>query len=241
MNNLELALSPVELDELDDFLASPEMEERSMDVSMLEGYLTAIVIGPQVVLPSQWLPWVWDREEGQADAAFDSLDQANRIMNLLMRFMNGIARSFIHDPASFEAIYWREAHWGAAEWCEGFLLGTQFNDDAWSALWVGKPGLATPFLRLGTDEGLEISRKAGDADRWMEAVEPALVEIHAFWKDRRGTLPAGISGDDFHLGGQRTPATRTTPKVGRNDPCPCGSGKKFKKCCGASDGAPTLH
>ena len=23
------------------------------------------------------------------------------------------------------------------------------------------------------------------------------------------------------------------PKVGRNDPCPCGSGKKFKKCCGA--------
>jgi uncharacterized protein YecA (UPF0149 family) len=23
------------------------------------------------------------------------------------------------------------------------------------------------------------------------------------------------------------------PKVGRNDPCPCGSGKKYKKCCGA--------
>jgi len=29
------------------------------------------------------------------------------------------------------------------------------------------------------------------------------------------------------------PATRTVEKVGRNDPCPCGSGKKFKKCCGA--------
>jgi uncharacterized protein YecA (UPF0149 family) len=26
--------------------------------------------------------------------------------------------------------------------------------------------------------------------------------------------------------------TREMPKVGRNDPCPCGSGKKFKKCCG---------
>ena len=26
---------------------------------------------------------------------------------------------------------------------------------------------------------------------------------------------------------------RTAPKVGRNDPCPCGSGKKYKKCCGA--------
>jgi SWIM/SEC-C metal-binding protein len=28
----------------------------------------------------------------------------------------------------------------------------------------------------------------------------------------------------------REPA-RTAPKIGRNDPCPCGSGKKFKKCC----------
>jgi len=28
------------------------------------------------------------------------------------------------------------------------------------------------------------------------------------------------------------PQTRETPKVGRNDPCPCGSGKKYKKCCG---------
>ncbi len=30
------------------------------------------------------------------------------------------------------------------------------------------------------------------------------------------------------------PLTREAPKVGRNDPCPCGSGKKFKKCCGNS-------
>jgi preprotein translocase subunit SecA len=31
--------------------------------------------------------------------------------------------------------------------------------------------------------------------------------------------------------------TRRTPKVGRNDPCPCGSGKKYKKCCGATQPA----
>jgi uncharacterized protein len=30
---------------------------------------------------------------------------------------------------------------------------------------------------------------------------------------------------------------RTAPKIGRNDPCPCGSGKKFKQCCGRT----TLH
>ena len=29
-----------------------------------------------------------------------------------------------------------------------------------------------------------------------------------------------------------TPVVRNTPKVGRNEPCPCGSGKKYKHCCG---------
>ncbi|MEM8564499.1 MAG: SEC-C metal-binding domain-containing protein [Pseudomonadota bacterium] len=32
----------------------------------------------------------------------------------------------------------------------------------------------------------------------------------------------------------QTPVTRLTPKVGRNDPCPCESGRKYKKCCGAA-------
>ncbi len=36
--------------------------------------------------------------------------------------------------------------------------------------------------------------------------------------------------------GPRKPAARSSEKVGRNDPCPCGSGKKYKKCCGADKG-----
>jgi len=38
-----------------------------------------------------------------------------------------------------------------------------------------------------------------------------------------------VSPDQFTI----PPVRRTTPKVGRNEPCPCGSGKKYKKCCGA--------
>jgi preprotein translocase subunit SecA len=34
--------------------------------------------------------------------------------------------------------------------------------------------------------------------------------------------------------GKTKTVTRATPKIGRNDPCPCGSGKKYKKCCGAA-------
>jgi uncharacterized protein len=45
--------------------------------------------------------------------------------------------------------------------------------------------------------------------------------LHAYWLERRQDLP----------GRETTPYRRNTPRVGRNDPCPCGSGKKFKKCC----------
>jgi hypothetical protein len=46
-----------------------------------------------------------------------------------------------------------------------------------------------------------------------------------------GRRKAQFSAPPLSLGPQE-PIRRAQPKVGRNDPCPCGSGKKFKKCCG---------
>ncbi|MCA9791670.1 MAG: SEC-C domain-containing protein, partial [Candidatus Eremiobacteraeota bacterium] len=40
-----------------------------------------------------------------------------------------------------------------------------------------------------------------------------------------------LDGRWYYLDGVETPV-QAGPKVGRNDPCPCGSGKKYKKCCG---------
>jgi uncharacterized protein YecA (UPF0149 family) len=55
-------------------------------------------------------------------------------------------------------------------------------------------------------------------------------------------MAAGVMGTYRHFEAQRLLGTeplrnaatfrRTTPKIGRNDPCPCGSGNKFKQCCG---------
>jgi preprotein translocase subunit SecA len=46
----------------------------------------------------------------------------------------------------------------------------------------------------------------------------------------RAAAPARVGGDDAPVQTVR----RDEPKVGRNDPCPCGSGKKYKKCHGAA-------
>ncbi len=42
-----------------------------------------------------------------------------------------------------------------------------------------------------------------------------------------------VHGDHCNHGPEQTPFVRETPKVGRNESCPCGSDKKYKKCCGA--------
>ena len=43
-----------------------------------------------------------------------------------------------------------------------------------------------------------------------------------------------VHGPNCSHGHSHAPVRRDEPKVGRNDPCTCGSGKKFKKCCGTN-------
>jgi SEC-C motif domain protein len=70
------------------------------------------------------------------------------------------------------------------------------------------------------------------------------VEFIAYFRDERGrelshhersTFVRRDGRWYFHDGEtpKGEPVTRAAPKVGRNDPCPCGSGKKYKRCCGA--------
>lgn len=54
-----------------------------------------------------------------------------------------------------------------------------------------------------------------------------------FILDRSGSM-AGLESDTIGDGTDKKPPVRKkeSEKVGRNDPCPCGSGKKYKQCCG---------
>lgn len=126
MGALNQPLSQSEIDALEGFLASPHLQGSSMDVPMLEGFLTAIVIGPRMVMPGEWLPRVWDRYDASVASAFVDRRQAERITALLMRFMNGIADTFMNEPDAFEPIFCQRERRGAPEWCEGFLAGTAF-------------------------------------------------------------------------------------------------------------------
>jgi len=59
MRALDEPLSDAELDSLEGFLASDAVPQDCMDLEMLDGFLTAIVSGPESIQPSEWLPQVW--------------------------------------------------------------------------------------------------------------------------------------------------------------------------------------
>jgi SEC-C motif-containing protein len=105
-----------------------------------------------------------------------------------------------------------------------------------------KPSLEREVLRFAQAadfEGLSIEHteggQPGDASGVVEFTARYLVEgKRHVMRERSNFRFDAEAGRWLYVSGSSTPATRAgEPKVGRNDPCPCGSGKKYKKCCGA--------
>lgn len=198
-------LSEDELDELDSFLMSDATSDETMMLDCLDGYLTAIVSGPVVIKPSEWLPRVWGpsvRDEPSFEPVFDIAvypDSENELTDGEMwayGYMNGINlqrqnwKAFFDDPNSAEVLR------------PIYLLGAEDVTQA--------------------DEELTITPVQREA--LSEQIPASVAWIYRFWQPYRQAVA------------ERTVVTsyqRDQPKVGRNEDCPCGSGKKFKKCCGA--------
>ena len=239
--NLDQPLTDDEIDELDDFLLSDESPEASMDISTFDGFLAAIVLNPDVILPSHWLPWVWDMDNGEESQEFNTLDEANRISNLIMRHYNTVATTIdkgCFGPLLFELLQPDGSEFYDAEgWCEGFMLGVAiFLDPWWRPVMEDRPDLVQPMVLLGSEQGWDIL--AGSADEKhaiqeaYESIPTAIEALHAYFEPlRTQAIEARIGNISASDDDETLPFRRNDAKVGRNDPCPCGSGKKFKKCC----------
>jgi uncharacterized protein len=209
------------LEALDDFLMSDQASDDGMMLSDLDGFLTGLAIGPELIPPSEWLPMVWGGEE----PVFDDPAQAQSILGFIMSRYNEILGQladgviepiFMETPAG-EVI--------ASDWAEGFLQAIRMRAEAWEKLFKSEKHVHSlvPILALCCDEdGESLLRLPEEVDNEFLAdagdlIPVCIFEIAAFWRAARSA-----------------PQRRSTgPKTGSNDPCPCGSGRKFKKCCGA--------
>lgn len=227
--DLNAPLSDEELDELDQFLMSDAANEEAMDISMLDGFLTALAVGPNNLPPSRWMPVIWG-----GPMTWESEAQAKRMMSLVFRHANDILFTLRSYPDEFEPLLYERDHHGEKipiidEWCAGFVMGIALDEEAWQPLMDSEEGddLLFPILLYGTEAGWEQLRET-----------PSLEERQGEFAAALGDCVVAIM--DWWLPARKAQSTvrREEPKVGRNDPCPCGSGKKYKHCCG---GLKTLH
>jgi uncharacterized protein len=87
-----------EIGELDGFLMAEDGLENPMDFYTFDGFICAVVSGPNTIMPSEWLRWVWDQERGEQPPEFRSEKQAKRILSLLIGHANVLAFTLTHGP-----------------------------------------------------------------------------------------------------------------------------------------------
>jgi uncharacterized protein len=231
MNIPNEPLSGAQIDLLDEFLMSDSTPEDVLSIDELHGYLTAIVCCPVPVMPGEWLNGVWQAEEGPQ---FESAEQAQEIMALIMRMHNDIADA-LRVGEEFGLLMLEntlesgETVVVAQGWCWGFMEGMRSQVEAWEPHLDMINELTVPIAvlaRLGDDDP-ELQELLDDQEKIAQLTDATAESAAAIYEYSRSV------GD-----GPSQPFRRQAAKVGRNDPCPCGSGKKYKKCCGA---AANLH
>ncbi|NTU92236.1 MAG: UPF0149 family protein [Chlorobiaceae bacterium] len=227
-NGVPGPLSGRELERLEIFLLEESGLKQSMNLEMLDGYLTALIVGPDTIMPSEWLPFVWDiYGEGQSPE-FKNTEQASEIIGIMMRLMNSIIFTLDKTGDAYEPLPDlveypddEERRRSVQSWCIGFLLGVDIREGAWDALFQDKEtSIAVSAIEVVSgmfQDDQPFSEE--DVDEIWSEVPDAVFDIRAFW------LPYRQRGLD------RMKA-RSGMVAGRNDPCPCGSGQKYKKCCG---------
>ncbi len=226
-------LSDEEVQELEDFLLEDRDGAVAMSFDIMDGYLHAVAIGPTTLLPQQWLPPIWGQTaaQGMVPAARD-LQQFNRMLELVMRHFNSIIASLEDDPPDifpiWSAIEFEGREWDDAEgWALGFVQGMDLCRADWQPLLETEQGQAwyRPIGLLGEEdfcpEQDELTDTPSQRSELSLQIPAAVLGMHAHWLPHRQAVH------------EQTVARALQAKVGRNEPCPCGSGKKFKKCCGA--------
>lgn len=255
-------LSDAEFAELDDLLAATPQPLEPLDVVMLDGYLCGVLVQPQLIAPEEFLPPVFDYDRRPLPPGADPAWQA-RCTELILRRHAALNQALVDqgwfdplileddpdadgaaqpaDPLTVDG--WRassELAGGAITvpdlpaisralmpWVAGFQHATlcfpalsELPDDDVSM------ALARLFRHLPaeTEEEREVVATMdrefplADLDAAVEELVGSVADLADLTQDARYRVPT---------------VQRATPKVGRNDPCPCGSGKKYKACHGA--------
>jgi uncharacterized protein len=210
-----------------------DLGEEAMLLEELDGFVAGLLVCPEMIPPSAWLPLVWN-SEGGSDPVFEDLAHANKVMGLVMAYYNEMARALFEQPDAYAPLFPVDQRNGDVIWelwIHGFDKATKLRVEAWLPLVSADTRTAEAWRGLMNLAELARAETRPSGDQY-EALSAGAPDKIAGWV---------LDLNDWRLAHyQPPPGSRSGPnpfasasgKVGRNAPCPCGSGKKYKRCCG---------
>ena len=212
-----------DLQALDDFLLDTGWDDGALLLSGLDGLLAGVAVcSGSTIPPSEWLPMVWGGEA----PAFDDEEEAELIVGLILKHYDDVVGRL--DRRRYEPIYDIDSDGSPLweTWMDGFDRAVVLRPDAWGGFdRAGDAEVRGAWLVLAR---LNELAAAPVKDRHLVEGDEALLE------NAPDLIPRSVqilyrAGAARGRGGGREPSG--SRKVGRNDPCPCGSGRKYKHCC----------
>ena len=225
------------------FLEHPSRQAGTLTYHELQGFLFTVVSAPELIQPSEWLPIIVAGE----DVDYASVEQAEAVIGQIMALYNTINAAVLDPPTLLPAdcplrddvLANFEDGAPIAQWSRGFLHGHQWLEELWEETVPEEleEELDAMLMALGffssreMAEGFHAEATTGEqsfaamADA-IHRVLPTAVAQYA----HMGRLIAEVLAEHD----AEAPEPMHDAKVGRNAPCPCGSGKKYKKCCGTT-------
>ena len=224
------------------FLEHPTRPAGTLSYHELQGLLFTVVSAPELIPLSEWMPIIFAGEE----VDYANVEQAKAVIGQIMALYNTINAAVLDPPTLLPADcplrddvlanFADDAP--IAQWSRGFLRGHQWLEELWEDLpeEVAEELDAT-LMALGFFSSREMAEDfyaeastseqsfAGMAEA-IHRVLPRAVAQYAYMGRSTATVLAEHDWDE--------PELTHHAKIARNEPCPCGSGKKYKKCCGAT-------
>jgi uncharacterized protein len=221
-------LNDVEGDRMDAILSRFHGQDAMRSAEEVDGFFSALICSPEIAKPSEYLAEIWG-ETGN-DEVFAEDQELREFLGLLMRHWNSIGQK-LEDDDFTPLLFVDEA--GIAhgnDWARGFMRGVHFHHADWEELFVDE--LYSPLIPIlalahehDPDPEMRPYKDVIDAERreqLITGVAAGVAAIYEYFGPERRRRAAEFAAE-------RRPAEQ---KIGRNDPCGCGSGKKYKHCCG---------
>ena len=204
-----------------------ELGDDGMTLSELDGFLCGVSTSPDPIPADEWLPLIWGGEDFDVPA----VDQAELVALVTAR----------HDEINaelaesrYEPLYEVDDEDDAADdvlweiWVVGFEAAMSLRLAGWEKL------LKSHKESQAQEAAFAIMSLLAATDPDLDEAEKNDPEFLAFQNDAPRIIPE-IAATLYRAHRLTTPqAPIRSDAVGRNDPCPCGSGLKYKRCHGAA-------